>query len=163
MLRTLTIIGPALLALTALAWAAPVPDAAKAPGDAVLIDTYAAKGVQIYRCAPAGGGLHWTLVAPDAELKDAGGGAAHHSAGPTWQAARGAKVVGEVIGKAPAPMPGSVAWLLLSARTTGTGTLAGTRYVQRLNTVGGAEPAVSCEVKGAEARIPYTADYAFYR
>ncbi len=161
--RIAIVVCPVLLALTVASQAAPVPDAVKAPSGAVLVDTYAARGVQIYRCAAGGDGLHWTLVAPDAELTDAGGASAHHFAGPTWKASHGAEVVGQVIAKAPAPMPGSVAWLLLSARTTGKGTLAGTRYVQRTNTVGGAEPAPSCTVGGAEARVPYTADYSFYR
>jgi hypothetical protein len=67
--------------------------------------------------------------------------------------------------------PGAIAWLL--AREAGTragaagGThLAQTRFVQRINTVGGIAPASGCASTsdvGHTAFVPYAADYVFYR
>jgi hypothetical protein len=36
-------------------------------------------------------------------------------------------------------------------------------YIQRVNTVGGKAPTVSGGVAGEMARVPYTAEYFFYK
>jgi hypothetical protein len=36
-------------------------------------------------------------------------------------------------------------------------------YIQRVNTTGGLAPVEPGEEPGEEARVPYTADYYFYR
>ena len=45
------------------------------------------------------------------------------------------------------------------------GGVNGTASVQRVATKGGVEPAEACDASkvGQEARVPYTADYSFYR
>ncbi len=148
---------------------AAVPSALKPPAGTMLIERLAASGSQVYVCAPGEKSSKpqsyaWTLKAPDAVLRAADGKSTiRHYAGPTWEARDGSKVVGKLVATRQAPAKGAVPWLLLSATETGAGTLAGIRYVQRLDTVGGAAPAGSCVTLGEETRVPYTADYAFYR
>ena len=58
--------------------------------------------------------------------------------------------------------PDSIPLLLLQATSTGgTGLLARTRYVQRLNTLGGQALPQACTQEGQENRMPYRADYVF--
>jgi hypothetical protein len=57
-------------------------------------------------------------------------------------------------------------WALMRASPGGeTGMFAGVTSVQRVNTSGGVAPATGCGAgtAGAEARIPFTADYYFYK
>ena len=134
------------------------------PKGSTLIGRYAAKGVQVYTCIAKQGGMAWGPAEPDADLEDADGKVSvHHSKGPSWEARDGSKVVGAVASMKPATIANAVPWLLLSATTTGSGLLAGTRYVVRQDTSGGVAPADGCRSIGSQARVPYTATYAFYR
>ncbi|RCW78992.1 DUF3455 domain-containing protein [Phyllobacterium bourgognense] len=131
---------------------------------ATLLGRYAARGVQIYVCRVKGTTREWDFKAPEAELTDAQGRPfAKHYGGPTWEADDGSKAVGKVLVTEPAPKPGAVPWLLLSADSSATGILAGVRFVQRVNTVGGAGPTGACSTVGSELRADYTADYIFYK
>lgn len=124
-----------------------------------------ASGVQIYQCKRAADGrLLWTFSAPEATLKDGTGQlVVKHYAGPTWEAPDGSKITGKVLRQAPNTRePDSIPLLLLQATSTGgPGVLAGTRYVQRLNTQGGQALPQACTQEGQENRMPYRADYAF--
>ena len=51
----------------------------------------------------------------------------------------------------------------LSADPEGPGIFAATTFVQRVNTVGGKAPAMPGNVMGQVARVPYAADYFFFR
>jgi hypothetical protein len=139
-----------------------IPDKLVPPQKGALIGKYAAKGVQIYVCNVKGGANEWGFKAPEAELADAHGQLKHY-AGPTWEAPDGSKVVGKVLASEPAPKADSIPWLLLSAESSGSGRLAGTRFVQRINTSGGAGPTGACPTAGTERRVDYTADYVFYK
>lgn len=159
------------LAASALAAALPdVPDKLKAPADQVLALELQAVGVQIYVCMARKDDatkLEWSLKAPEAELFDAAGKKiAKHYGGPTWEAADGSKVVGELKARDDGPDPNAIPWLLLSAKSTsGSGILSQTTSVQRLHTVGGKAPADGCrqaEDAGNELRVPYQAAYYFY-
>jgi hypothetical protein len=62
--------------------------------------------------------------------------------------------------------PDAIPWLLLAAvpaSTEGPGIFADTTYIQRVNTSGGKAPSVTGNFVGQVARVPYTADYYFYR
>ena len=67
--------------------------------------------------------------------------------------------------------PGAIAWLLLEVvgaqdGPTGGDKLTATTFIQRLNTSGGVAPSTGCTLStdvGAEAFVPYTADYFFYK
>ena len=143
-----------------------VPDAIKAPAGEALVLRLHALGVQIYACSNSPEGkAQWTLKAPDAQLRDDRGSVVgQHGAGPIWLHKDGSTVTGKMVARAEAGDGKSIPWLLLSATGhSGAGVLTQVTSVQRLNTQGGAAPALSCDPqKDKEVRVPYTADYYFY-
>lgn len=132
-----------------------------ATGNRVSFHAYAL-GVQIYHW----NGTAWTFVAPEAALfndpcyeEQVG----IHYAGPTWESKDGSKVAG-VRQAACTPNRGAIPWLLLAATPTPRhGIFARTTYIQRVNTIGGTAPAEAGSAVGDEARVPYSAEYYFYR
>jgi hypothetical protein len=130
-------------------------------GNELAFHAYAG-GVQIYRW----NGASWTFVAPEAVLyADAGENSivGIHYAGPTWESVSGSKVVGRVSDRC-TPDSSAIPWLVLEAvYTERHGIFAHVTYIQRLNTVGGLAPTAPGTVVGEEARVPYTAEYLFYR
>lgn len=128
-----------------------------------------ATGTQNYTCQNTANGYAWTLVAPAATLvDDKGKPIMTHYGGPTWEAKDGSKVKAERVDSAPSPQ-GAIPWLLLRATSATAGPdgdkLAGTTYIQRVNTTGGVAPATGCDAahQGAAQNVSYTADYYFYR
>jgi hypothetical protein len=119
-----------------------------------------AEGVQIY----SWNGTSWTFVAPDATLfGEDGVQMGTHYAGPTWESVSGSYVKAK-LSKPCTPDAGSIAWLLLEATSTsGPGIFRHVNFIQRLNTAGGKAPANAGTFVGEVARMPYTADYYFYR
>ena len=166
--------GATVLALAALAAQAPllgakgVPEALKAPSDQVLAFELQAMGVQIYECRATREDptrFEWVFKAPEAQLFDASGKlVGKHYGGPTWEGLDGSQVVGSVLAKDSSLSSGSIPWLLLSAKSTsGQGRFSAVKSLQRLDTSGGAPPpGPSPAQAGQEARVPYTATYAFY-
>jgi len=76
----------------------------------------------------------------------------------------GSKVVGARISSAASPNANSIPLLLLrAAAAEGPGIFARTTYIQRVNTVGGIALSGPGTFIGEQARIPYTAEYFFYR
>jgi hypothetical protein len=141
-----------------------VPTAIRVPGTTNTVHFHAfAVGVQIY----VWNGTSWVFQAPEAVLfADAGanGEVGIHYGGPTWETESGSQVVGAAIANAPSPNANSVPLLLVKAvSTAGPGILARTTYIQRVNTVGGRAPTTDGTTIGEEARVPYTAEYYFYR
>jgi hypothetical protein len=121
-----------------------------------------ATGVQIYRW----NGTTWSFVAPEATLfanADGTGEIGIHYAGPTWASNSGSKVVAAVIDRC-TPDTTAIPWLLLGAVSTeGPGIFHRVALIQRVNTVGGTAPATPGSVVGEEVRVPYSAEYFFYR
>jgi Protein of unknown function (DUF3455) len=155
---------PALFPEIAFPQSQDIPSPLAPQQGTILLGKYAAKGVQIYVCRTKGAANEWAFKAPEAELVDAEGKPfAKHYAGPTWEALDGSKAVGKVLANEPAPKPGAIPWLLLSAESSGSGELAGVRFVQRVDTSGGVAPSGTCPTVGAEQRVDYTADYIFYK
>ena len=169
----------ATLALLLLAVAAPVGASARednrAPdvgeytellvpeGNRVSFHAYA-EGVQIYRWT----GTAWAFVAPEAWLY-AGDGEEDdepmgvHYAGPTWESASGSKVVAAKVAEA-TPDPTAIPWLRLKKVSSGgPGIFADVTWIQRVNTVGGKAPTEAGGFVGEIARVPYTAEYYFYK
>ena len=118
-------------------------------------------GFQIYKCTAS----KWTFDHPEATLVT-GGQEIAHDAGPTWtavtdkSAVKGARKAG-----VPSPTPGAIDWLLLSATPADgapKGLLTDTTFIQRVNTTGGITPTRAC-AEGEFERVPYTADYYFYK
>src|SRR5262245_50981159 len=117
-------------------------------------------GVQIYTW----NGSSWAVAVPEATLyDDEGNVVASHFAGPSWQSNSGSLVVGTVIPPRVTVDTNAIPWLRLSAVSQGPGIFADTTFVQRVNTTGGLAPSVAGTMIGQVARMPYTADYFFYR
>jgi hypothetical protein len=158
-------VAAALLALGTVARAdrtPEVPDSLQVPhGSKVAFRAYAV-GVQIYQW----NGANWVFVAPEAVLfADAGdhGEVGIHYAGPTWESRSGSKVVGARVAGATVD-PSAIPWLLLRAVSSeGPGIFHRVSYIQRVNTTGGNAPPGPGSSAGQEARVPYTAEYYFYR
>jgi len=140
-------------------------------GNRLFLHVYA-KGVQIYRCMQDKNDTSkyvWTFVAPSADLftaPDYTAAAGKHYTGPTWEATDGSKVTGKKLQQADSPDTSAIPWLLLSAaEVSASGIFSGTTFIQRLNTHGGKAPPAPARGAhpGEEIRIPYTAEYLFYR
>jgi Protein of unknown function (DUF3455) len=146
---------------------ASIPESLRVPEGQPLLLRVAARGAQIYSCkakAAEPAGFEWVLQAPEADLFDGRGAkVGRHYAGPTWESVDGSRVVGEVMQRS--PVQGAIPWLLLRAKSNeGAGALAGVKYIQRVDTIGGVAPSAGCDAAhaGAEARVEYSANYDFY-
>jgi hypothetical protein len=119
-------------------------------------------GVQIYTWNRAS----WGAAVPEATLFDGNGVVAIHFAGPTCESNSGSQVVGALPPLAVTVDTNAIPWLRLQAveeSTHGPGIFADTTYIQRVNTTGGKAPSTNGAFVGQVARVPYTADYFFYR
>jgi uncharacterized protein (TIGR03118 family) len=117
-------------------------------------------GVQIYTWS----GTSWGAAVPEATLFHGDGVVATHFAGPTWESNSGSKVVGAVVQPTVTVDSNAIPWLLLRAvKAEGPGIFADTTFIHRVNTTGGEAPSADGTFVGQVARVPYTADYFFYR
>jgi hypothetical protein len=139
------------------------------PSGDVLRLSLMGKGVQIYQCTASSDSpshFEWKFQAPEAQLLDSKGHViGKHFAGPTWEAADGSSVVGEVKARDDGPDASAIPWLLLTAKSvSGSGIFGKVHSIQRLNTSGGKAPAESCGAANANqvVRVPYSANYYFY-
>jgi hypothetical protein len=171
--RAAVLTAAAILPITATADRTPeVPERLQVPeGHQPAFHVYAT-GVQIYTVrntgTPETPKYEWVFIAPLAELYADGGGNGKvgiHYAGPTWESKSGSKVVGARVDGVTVD-PTAIPWLLLrAASTSGPGIFGGVTYIQRINTAGGLAPTTGADAahEGEEARVPYTAEYWFYR
>jgi hypothetical protein len=129
-------------------------------GSTLLLHAFGV-GVQIYTW----NGTSWGTAVPAATLYADEGGhgvVADHFAGPSWKSNSGSTVVGTVAERC-TPDVASIAFLALNAVADGApGLFQRVNFIQRLNTVGGNAPTTPGSL-GQVAKIPYTADYLFYR
>lgn len=140
----------------------PLCDKLRAPeGSKVTFHVYAL-GVQVYRWD----GASWVFVAPVANLfadDNYRGQVGVHYAGPTWESNSGSRVIARRT-QSCTPDSTAIPWLLLeTVSNDGPGIFSSVTYVQRVNTTGGLAPASPGSFVGAEAKVPYTAEYYFYR
>lgn len=144
------------------------PDIAVPAGNKLYLVGHAV-GVQVYTCNANTDGYRWDFNGPRADVYgDNGKLITTHYAGPRWQATDGSIAAGSNA-KPVIVDPTAIPWLRLSA--TGTvgpdgDRLAGTTFIQRLNTTGGLiPPAQECHAGtvGNVNEVPYTADYAFWK
>lgn len=140
----------------------PVCGAIQVPqGQQLAFHTYAV-GVQVYRWNGAG----WDFVGPVARLSAdpyyqrlIGS----HFGGPTWVSNNGSSVVAARVDGC-TPDASAIPWLLLKATSTeGNGLFGRTTFIHRVNTSGGLAPGNPGPAIGFEVRVPYTAEYYFYR
>lgn len=118
-------------------------------------------GVQIYTW----NGTSWGGPVPEATLfDDEGNIVAIHFAGPTWESNSGSRVVGAVVPPTVTVDTNAIPWLRLRAVSAeGPGIFAETTFIQRIRTAGGKAPVQNGTEIGQVARVPYSADYFFYR
>lgn len=144
-----------------------VPDSIIAPPDEELVLVTRATGFQIYVCRSAPGEAPaWVLKAPDATLLDQQGHViGKHFGGPTWRHNDASEITARMAGKADAPEPDAIPWLLLKVTGhSGNGAFSRVTTIQRINTIGGLAPAAGCTQTNSEAehKSSYSADYYFY-
>jgi hypothetical protein len=161
-----------------------VPNDIQVPAEAELFLIGHAVGTQNYVCVPSGAGFVFNLFTPEATLfNDDAQQIITHFFSPnpnpkdggairaTWEHSRDTSTVwGAVTGQVTVRQD-SIAWLRVEikgavAGPTGGTKLTRTKFVQRINTVGGLPPSTGCSSAtdvGTKAFIPYTADYLFYK
>jgi Protein of unknown function (DUF3455) len=136
------------------------------PGTALVLET-SADGVQIYACEVKDKVYSWVFKAPEANLfGDDDRQIGTHFAGPSWKAADGSTVVGEIMSQADAPDGDAIPWLLLRAKShAGAGLFASVSYIRRSDTTGGMAPEAGCDAGhvSEQARMRYSATYQFYK
>ena len=146
-----------------------VPEPLRPGAGEELAFVLAAEGVQVYSCKPSTKDPHsytWAFVAPEATLLEGGKIIGRHYAGPTWASGSDLSSVKGTVRERHDGGAGNIPWLLLTGASASTpGKFAGVVSVQRLATQGGVEPTRACDAAnvGKEARVPYTADYYFYK
>lgn len=137
----------------------------KVPDGQVPALQLAARGVQVFRCEQRGKEWGWWYRQPEAQLFDAAGQpVGRHGADFSFEHVDGSRLLGTVLASDSAPADGDLRWLLLAARSFGTGALSGITHVQRVNTRGGVPPLL-CEPRqtGQLLRVDFSADFVFYR
>ena len=155
------------------------------PGNEAVLEGHAI-GTQNYICTIVGGALKWLFIGPQATLFDADGEQIithFHSANAfranviqaTWQDSRDTSAVWAARSQGSTDpnyvSPDAIEWLLLEVTGATFGPdsgdrLTGARFLQRVHTAGGKEPAASgCNSSTLNSRqlVPYEADYFFYR
>jgi len=155
------LLGAGLTALADDNRAPEVPDERLAVDDGFKVNFHGfGVGVQIYTW----NGTDWGKAVPRATLfDDEGNVVASHFAGPRWMSNSGSTVLGTVVFAATVN-PNAIPWVKLSATFEGgAGIFANTKFIQRVNTVGGKEPSENGDFVGQVFESPYTADYFFYR
>ncbi len=139
------------------------------PADEQAAFALQAQGVQIYTCKPRANdasAFAWSFVAPEATLTEGGATVGRHFAGPTWESSSDRSSAKGAVRERQDGGAGNIPWLLLAATPNGAdGKMGGVTSVLRANTKGGVEPKEACAASnaGQEARVPYTADYYFYK
>ena len=165
---------PLLLSLVALpciaaAQPAGISDKLRPSADEQAAFVLKAEGVQIYACKPSAkdpNAYAWSFVAPEATLLEGGVSIGRHYAGPTWESSSDRSSVKGAVRERQDGGAGNIPWLLLAATPAASdGKFSVVTSIQRVATKGGVEPAGGCDASKAdqEARVPYTADYYFYK
>ena len=159
----------ALPCIAATSEPAGLSDKLRAPADEQLAFVLGAQGVQIYACKPKPNDPNayaWSFVAPEATLSEGGTIVGRHYGGPTWESSSDRSSVKGTVRERQDGGAGNIPWLLLSATPSGSeGKFGGITSIQRVATKGGVEPTEACDASksGQEVRVPYTADYYFYK
>jgi hypothetical protein len=105
------------------------------PENSAIVLAVAGDGVQIYesKSNPCGG-FHWSLKAPEADLKGLSGEiVGKHGAGPSWTMNDGSSIVGNLPPLEALVTSKGVPWLLVSVKSkSGSGILNQVDYVMRV-------------------------------
>jgi len=140
-----------------------------APADEQPAFALRAEGVHVFECRQLPGDatrFAWTFTAPEATLYDGGTPVARHAAENMFEATGDRSTVTATLRARQDGGANNLPWLLMRAQATpDAGLFAGVTSVQRVNTAGGVAPDSGCEESnaGKEARVPFAAEYYFYR
>jgi len=145
----------------------PIPEQIKVPvGNEPVLSAHA-KGDQIYQCSLSNGVYSWQIQAPDAQLFDEHGQIiGKHYSGPVWEYKEGSRVQGKIVARADVAPGSAITWLLVEVvGHKGNSVFSKTRFINRINTIGGLPPETGCDGNhlGQEKRVGYSADYVFYQ
>lgn len=156
------------------AMTAPVPATIQVPaGNKMVLETLHTGEIK-YQCRIKAGTDNqaaWLFIGPDARILKRDGNNSNKDIGryygppATWEGTDGAKVVGMQVSVAPNGAANIPLQLVKITTSTGAGELAGTTFVQRLNTKGGVAPSGPCTVASLNNTVfvPYQSDYIFWK
>lgn len=146
-----------------------VPAAIAVPAGHQMAMRQVGAGDLTYECrvkANTPGSHEWVFVGPTAVLYDANRSpVGKYYAGPTWESSDGSKVTGKQLAVSPGPTGAIPLQLVQANPATGSGSMMGVTYIQRLNTQGGVAPSDACNGSnvGAKQTVKYQADYVYYK
>ena len=160
-----------------------VPTEIEVPDGHVPFLVAHAVGTQGYFCVTSGASSIWVPFGPQATLFDEESGQVMtHFLSPnpdqgwalraTWQDSRDTSAIwaGLAVPSSDANYvaPGAIPWLRLTvvgdeSGPNGGDRLTATKYIHRVNTIGGIAPTTPCNEADRRALVPYEADYYFYR
>ena len=112
------------------------------------------------------GAHEWVFAGPKAVLYDANRSqVGTYYGGPTWESSDGSKVTGKQLAVAPGAAGAIPLQLVQANPATGSGSMSGVTYIQRINTQGGIAPTEPCDgsLVGTKRTVKYQADYVFYK
>jgi hypothetical protein len=170
-LATLVLTAAAVPALAAIAPPAGIAFNLRPAGSEEPAFRLNANGVQVYECREAltePGAYRWSFVNPDMTLYDPASGAeaATSRAVNSWNSLTDLSSVSGVLRATQQGGGDNLPWAYFRAiPSSEEGMFAGVTSVQRVNTRGGSAPRDGCNADsaGAEARVPFTAEYYFYK
>jgi hypothetical protein len=159
-----------------------IPPEIQVPPEAELFLVGHGFGTQNYVCVPSGAGVAFTLFTPQATLFDddlqqitthffSPNPEENNTIRATWEHSRDTSMVWGAVTHQQVVREDSIAWLRVDVKGAASGPTGGnkltpTKFIQRINTVGGLAPATECRGAkdiGNKAFVPYSADYLFYK
>jgi hypothetical protein len=141
----------------------------RASADEEPVFMLSAEGAHVYQCGQAAGDANayaWRFTAPDATLYEGTRSIGSHHVPNLWESTSDRSSVSGVLRSTQSAGGDNLPWALYRAQPlASSGMFAGVTSIQRVNTAGGVAPVVGCTAAnaGAETRIPFTAEYYFYK
>lgn len=127
-----------------------------------IVATLKGIGKQVYDCKSGGS---YTFREPIAVLVNLrSGDAGIHGKGPFWASFDGSRVEGTGAGSIPSPAgAANIPWLKVAATSNAgvNGVFSNVKFIQRLDTRGGAAPTTPCTADST-ASVDYTTNYVFW-
>jgi hypothetical protein len=125
------------------------------------------EGVHVYECKPGfDGRLTWVFSNPEVNFSDGATTVATQNQVNFWESTSDRSSVSTIVRASAAAGSDNLPWTLYAAQSNDTGgRFGGVTSVQRVNTVGGVAPSTGCSdtTAGTEVRVPFRADYYFYK
>jgi hypothetical protein len=147
-----------------------LPETVRVPAGNKLVMETVGVGQITYECRAKAGAMdqfEWVFVGPDAVLNDRAGRAIGKYFGPpaTWESSDGSKLTATQLAVAPAGAGNIPLQLVKANPATGSGTMSGVTYIQRVATRGGVAPAAPCTATTVSSKelVKYQADYMMWK